>query len=185
MLNHIDQLASIQMQKHEHILVLVYENSITSQYRGCYSTTMTLYFFFYMYKIYLSLKPPQCILFNECLLCWQIDFLQQKTRELDRKYQDSNAVKEDLEVNLSKSRLTIKDQEAQIKELELDLRDIDRTAKRLESDKNHVVRTADREMMEAKVGVPWNEVQFCNISPECWIKMMDRWIRLYHMNVSG
>jgi hypothetical protein len=72
---------------------------------------------------------------------------------VDRKYQDCNAVKEDLEVNLSKSRLTIRDQEARIKELELDLRDIDLTAKRLESDKNHVVRTADREMMEAKVGL--------------------------------
>ena len=81
----------------------------------------------------------------------QIDFLQQKTRELERKYQDSNATKEDLEVGLSKSKITIRDQETRIKELELDLRDIDRAAKRLESDKNHVVRTADREMMEAKV----------------------------------
>ena len=86
---------------------------------------------------------------NFCFL--QIDFLQQKTRELERKYQDSNATKEDLEVGLSKSKITIRDQETRIKELELDLRDVDRAAKRLESDKNHVVRTADREMMEAKV----------------------------------
>ncbi|XP_052721802.1 testis-specific gene 10 protein-like isoform X2 [Crassostrea angulata] len=80
----------------------------------------------------------------------QIDFLQQKTRELERKYQDCNAIKEEQEVSLSKSKITIRDQEARIQELELDLRDVDRMAKRLETDKNQVVRTADREMMEAK-----------------------------------
>lgn len=80
----------------------------------------------------------------------QIDFLQQKTRELERKYQECNAIKEEQEVSLSKSKITIRDQEARIQELELDLRDVDRMAKRLETDKNQVVRTADREMMEAK-----------------------------------
>lgn len=85
----------------------------------------------------------------------QIDFLQQKTRELERKYQDCNAIKEEQEVSLSKSKITIRDQEARIQELELDLRDVDRMAKRLETDKNQVVRTADREMMEAKVGLSW------------------------------
>lgn len=98
----------------------------------------------------------------------QIDFLQQKTRELERKYQDANATKEDLEVGLSKSKITIRDQETRIKELELDLRDIDRAAKRLESDKNHVVRTADREMMEAKVWCKKNSISriivICEVS---------------------
>lgn len=91
--------------------------------------------------------------YRPCFL--QIDFLQQKTRELERKYQDSNVIKEEQEVSLSKSKITIRDQEARIQELELDLRDVDRVAKRLESDKNQVVRTADREMMEAKVRFSW------------------------------
>lgn len=92
----------------------------------------------------------------------QIDFLQQKTRELERKYQDCNAIKEEQEVSLSKSKITIRDQEARIQELELDLRDVDRMAKRLETDKNQVVRTADREMMEAKVGLSWRSTYYCS-----------------------
>lgn len=93
---------------------------------------------------------------------FQIDFLQQKTRELERKYQDCNAIKEEQEVSLSKSKITIRDQEARIQELELDLRDVDRMAKRLETDKNQVVRTADREMMEAKVGLSWRSTYYCS-----------------------
>ena len=75
---------------------------------------------------------------------FQIDFLQQKTREVDRKYREamSNRDETDLLNSKLKSRNT---------ELELELQDVDRLAKRLETDKSFVLKTADREMLEAKV----------------------------------
>lgn len=74
---------------------------------------------------------------------FQIDFLQQKTREVERKYRDSVADRGDVESELAKYK-------ARLGDLELELQSVDRHAKRLETDKSIVLKTADREMIEAK-----------------------------------
>ncbi|XP_055958999.1 testis-specific gene 10 protein isoform X2 [Patella vulgata] len=73
----------------------------------------------------------------------QIDMLQQKYREAERKYQDSMISKDDTDLKMAKL-------QARNRELELELKDVDRMAKRLQTDKEFVVKTADREMEEAK-----------------------------------
>ncbi|KAL4230126.1 hypothetical protein ACF0H5_010511 [Mactra antiquata] len=73
----------------------------------------------------------------------QIDFLQQKTREMERKYRDAVTDRSETETELAKYK-------AQLGDLELELQSVDRHAKRLETDKNIVLKTADREMIEAK-----------------------------------
>lgn len=80
----------------------------------------------------------------------QIDFLQQKTREMERKLHDSNNERDDCESQLSKLQLKNRELESRNRELEYDLKDVDLMAKRLQVDKEDVVKTADREMGEAK-----------------------------------
>lgn len=73
----------------------------------------------------------------------QVDFLQQKNRELERKLADSRLLGDDTETKLSRA-------QARFRELELELKDADLVTKRLQTDKDVVVRAADREMGEAK-----------------------------------
>ncbi|XP_052078400.1 testis-specific gene 10 protein-like isoform X3 [Mytilus californianus] len=80
----------------------------------------------------------------------QIDFLQQKNREMDRKMNEALATRDEYESMSSKMNLKTRQLEAKNKELEYDLNDVDRMAKRLQSDKEIVVKEADREMNEAK-----------------------------------
>ncbi|OWF52870.1 centrosomal protein of 135 kDa-like isoform X1 [Mizuhopecten yessoensis] len=80
----------------------------------------------------------------------QIDFLQQKTREMERKLQDSNNERDNCDSQLSKFQLKNRELESRNRELEYDLKDVDLMAKRLQVDKEDVVKTADREMGEAK-----------------------------------
>lgn len=74
---------------------------------------------------------------------FQIDFLQQKNREVDRKYRDAMAERSEMDAELTKYK-------ARFSDLELEFQSVDRHAKRLETDKNIVLKTADREMEEAK-----------------------------------
>ena len=69
--------------------------------------------------------------------------MQQKTREMEKKYREAMAEKNDIELDLNKYKTKMND-------MELELHDVDRINKRLESDKNLVMKTADREMVEAK-----------------------------------
>lgn len=62
---------------------------------------------------------------------------------MERKFRDSLADRNDVEVELGKFKTRVGD-------LELELQSVDRHAKRLETDKNIVLKTADREMEEAK-----------------------------------
>lgn len=80
----------------------------------------------------------------------QIDFLQQKNREMERKMNEALATRDEYESMSSKMNLKTRQLEAKNKELEYDLNDVDRMAKRLQSDKEIVVKEADREMNEAK-----------------------------------
>ncbi|XP_071126603.1 centrosomal protein of 135 kDa-like isoform X3 [Mytilus edulis] len=80
----------------------------------------------------------------------QIDFLQQKNREMDRKMNEALATRDEYESMSSKMNLKTRQLEAKNKELEYDLNDVDRMAKRLQCDKEIVVKEADREMTEAK-----------------------------------
>ncbi|XP_060554868.1 centrosomal protein of 135 kDa-like isoform X3 [Ruditapes philippinarum] len=73
----------------------------------------------------------------------QIDFLQQKNREMERKFRDAVADRAEVETDLSKYK-------ARMSDLELEFQSVDRHAKRLETDKSIVLKTADREMEEAK-----------------------------------
>ncbi|XP_025088561.1 testis-specific gene 10 protein-like isoform X3 [Pomacea canaliculata] len=73
----------------------------------------------------------------------QVDFLQQKNRDLERKLSDYRLSAEDAESRLVKS-------VARNRELEMELKGVDRMAKKLQTDKDVVVRAADREMGEAK-----------------------------------
>ncbi|XP_053399484.1 centrosomal protein of 135 kDa-like isoform X2 [Mercenaria mercenaria] len=73
----------------------------------------------------------------------QIDFLQQKNREMDRKYRDAVTDRSEVESDLAKYK-------ARMSDLELEFQSVDRHAKRLETDKSIVLKTADREMEEAK-----------------------------------
>ncbi|XP_052794849.1 centrosomal protein of 135 kDa-like isoform X3 [Mya arenaria] len=73
----------------------------------------------------------------------QIDFLQQKNREMERKFRDAVTDRSEIETDLSKA-------QARISDLELDLQNVDRHAKRIETDRNIVLKTADKEMIEAK-----------------------------------
>lgn len=73
----------------------------------------------------------------------QIDFLQQKNREIDRKYRDAVTDRSEVESELTKYK-------ARLSDLEMEYQSVDRHAKRLETDKNIVLKTADREMEEAK-----------------------------------
>ena len=70
--------------------------------------------------------------------------MQQKTREMERKYRDAMANKDEVDTINAKLK-------SRNNELELELQDVDRLAKRLETDKSFVLKTADREMTEAKV----------------------------------
>ncbi|CAG2232414.1 CEP135 [Mytilus edulis] len=79
-----------------------------------------------------------------------IDFLQQKNREMDRKMNEALATRDEYESMSSKMNLKTRQLEAKNKELEYDLNDVDRMAKRLQCDKEIVVKEADREMTEAK-----------------------------------
>ena len=74
----------------------------------------------------------------------QVDFLQQKNRELERKLLDTAVGAEDAESKYSRA-------QARNRELEQELQGVDRAAQQLQSDKNVVVRAADREMGQAKV----------------------------------
>ncbi|XP_064608998.1 centrosomal protein of 135 kDa-like [Liolophura sinensis] len=74
----------------------------------------------------------------------QVDYLQQKSRELEMKMKESTLAQEESE---SKARRY----QARITDLELELSDVDRMAKRLQSDKEFVVKAADNELSEAKV----------------------------------
>ncbi|XP_052276552.1 centrosomal protein of 135 kDa-like isoform X1 [Dreissena polymorpha] len=73
----------------------------------------------------------------------QIDFLQQKNREMERKFRDAVADRSEVETELGKCK-------AHLSDLELELQSVDRHAKRLETDRSIVLKTADREMEEAK-----------------------------------
>jgi len=77
------------------------------------------------------------------MLCFQIDFLQQKNREMERKFRDAASDRGEVESELGKFKTRVSD-------LELELQSVDRHAKRLQTDKNIVLKTADREMEEAK-----------------------------------
>lgn len=83
----------------------------------------------------------------------QIDFLQQKTREMERKMNEALSTRDEYESEASKFKLQTRQLQAKNKELEFDLNDVDRMAKRLQTDKDIVVKEADREMTEAKVNV--------------------------------
>jgi len=116
-----------------------------------------------LYKLYLIINgilPAilSCVIFSYAYLplknsSLQIDFLQQKTREMERKLHDSTLTRDEVESQLSKTQLRNRELEAKNKELEYDLNDVDLVAKRLQSDKDIVVKTADREMTEAKVRI--------------------------------
>ena len=83
----------------------------------------------------------------------QIDFLQQKNREMERKMNEVLSTRDECESEASKFKLQTRQLQAKNKELEFDLNDVDRMAKRLQTDKDIVVKEADREMTEAKVNV--------------------------------
>ena len=85
------------------------------------------------------------------MVLFQIDFLQQKNREMERKMNDALSTRDEYESEASKLKLKTRQLEARNKELEYDLNDVDRMAKRLQTDKDIVVKEADREMTEAKV----------------------------------
>lgn len=85
------------------------------------------------------------------LFALQVDFLQQKTREMERKVKEATIVREESEANLSHYKAQTDELNLRNKELELELNDVDRLAKKMQLDKNLVVKTADREMLEAKV----------------------------------
>ena len=74
----------------------------------------------------------------------QVDFLQQKNRELERKLVETRLLAEEADSKFTRT-------QARNRELEFELRDVDIINKRLKSDKNVVVKAADREMGEAKV----------------------------------
>ncbi|XP_076445989.1 centrosomal protein of 135 kDa-like isoform X2 [Babylonia areolata] len=73
----------------------------------------------------------------------QVDFLQQKNRELERKLADTRISAEDAESKLSRATMRNRD-------LERELHNMDFMAKKLQTDKDVVVHTADKEMGEAK-----------------------------------
>ncbi|XP_076467897.1 centrosomal protein of 135 kDa-like [Babylonia areolata] len=73
----------------------------------------------------------------------QVDFLQQKNRELERKLTESRVAAEEAESKFSRAK-------AHNLELECQLQEVDQVAAKLQVDKDAVVRTADREMGEAK-----------------------------------
>ena len=79
--------------------------------------------------------------------------MQQKTREMERKYRDAMANKDEVDTINAKLK-------SRNNELELELQDVDRLAKRLETDKSFVLKTADREMTEAKVICRWKDIYF-------------------------
>lgn len=86
------------------------------------------------------------------MLVFQIDFLQQKTREMERKLHDANVERDDV-LNLNnKVQAKNRDLESRVRDLQFDLKDVDLMAKKIETEKYSLVKTADREMTEAKVG---------------------------------
>lgn len=74
----------------------------------------------------------------------QVDYLQQKSRELEMKLKESTLAQDESE---SKARRF----QGRITDLELELADVDCMAKRLQCDKEFVVKAADNELSEAKV----------------------------------
>ncbi|KAL8598704.1 hypothetical protein ACOMHN_033268 [Nucella lapillus] len=73
----------------------------------------------------------------------QVDLLQQKNRELERKLADSRLTAEEAESSCGRAK-------ARSLELERQLQNVDQVATKLQVDKDVVIRAADREMGQAK-----------------------------------
>ena len=86
---------------------------------------------------------------NKLMTIWycQVDFLQQKNREMEKKLQESTVCREEAEGKAIKL-------QARSHDLDLEVQDLQSMAKKLHSDKTIVVKTADKEMNEAKVRWP-------------------------------
>ncbi|KAF6026416.1 CEP135 [Bugula neritina] len=74
----------------------------------------------------------------------QIDYLQQKNKELERKLGESR-------VGEANARQLAVSADLEKSNLEMTLKDVDRTARRLKNDKDAVIDVADKEMAEAKL----------------------------------
>ena len=78
------------------------------------------------------------------MFSFQIDYLQQNNRDLERRLRESMVAKEEATQKLI-------DISGKNDALKAELREVDRLAQRLQADKDVVIAAADRDMTDAKV----------------------------------
>lgn len=96
-----------------------------------------------MYKLHLLLT---CLSFCDFWLFWQVDYLQQANRDLEKQLKDT------IDQHVEATRRA-NDLEAKNAELLLELKDINRLSKQVEEDKQRDVGIVRSELVETKVHV--------------------------------